>query len=123
MIVVPLLVTLATVNPHALYRCNSDRVARPSCCCPETVESTPSRVSAVVSGACCCSIETAEAAPAEARAQANGFESVKTFPAPVAVLPHVASLSASRRVAHADSRSPGPPSPPTLLALKTSFLL
>jgi hypothetical protein len=121
--IVPFFVTLAGANAHALYRCDGDRVARADCCCPETQESREPAVGAAVSGACCCSIEAAEAAPAEACAQANGFENVKTFRAPVAVVSPVVSLSVSRLVAHADTRSPAHPNPSTLLALKTSFLL
>ena len=120
MTIVPFLLVLVAGNAQALYRCSGDRVARPECCCPEA-GSAP--VTAVVSDACCCSIETVAAAPAEAPAVANGSESVKTFPAPVCVLSHVAGLSASLRVARVAARSPRPPDPSTLLALKTSFLL
>ena len=119
MMIVPFLLVLVAGNAHALYRCSGDRIARPECCCPEA-SSAP--VTAVVSDACCCSIETVEAAPIEARAPADRFESVKTFPAPVVVLSHVAVLSASRLVARPAARSPRPPDPSTLLALKTSFL-
>ena len=120
MVMVLFLVVLVAGNAQALYRCSGDRVARPECCCPEA---RPAPVTAVVSDACCCSIETVEAAPAPARAPADRFESVKTFPGPVAVLSRVAELSASRLSTHVPSSSPRPPNPSTLLALKTSFLL
>ena len=123
MMIVPFLVVLVAGSAQALYRCGGDRVARPECCCPEAVESAPAPVTAVVSGACCCSIETVAAAPVEIRALANGFESVKTFPAALVVISHVTGLSASRLAARASARSPRPPDPSTLLALKTSFLL
>jgi hypothetical protein len=121
--IVPLLLAWVAGNGQALYRCGGDRVARPECCCPEAVESTPVPVTAVVSGACCCGIEPVAAAPVEVRALANGFESVKTFPAALVVISDVMGLSASRLAARASARSPRPPDPSTLLALKTSFLL
>jgi hypothetical protein len=118
-IIVPFLITLVTGNAQALYRCGGDRVARSECCCPK---SPPTPVTSVVSDACCCSVETASALPVEARAQADRFESVTTFPSPVGVLSHVAAFSASRMVARLEPRSPRPADPSTLLALKTSFL-
>jgi len=124
MFIVPFLVMLAGGNVHALFRCNMEQVARPTCCCPKTQESTGASLRTAVASACCCTIETSDAAPAgEARAQANRFESVQTFPTPVAVLAHVAPLLASPRVMRAGAHSPSPPNPPSLLSLKTSFLL
>src|SRR6266705_4716961 len=116
MFIVPFLVMLAGGNAHALFRCNMDQVVRPTCCCPKTQESTGAPVRTAVASACCCTIETADVAPAgETRAQADRFESVQTFPTPVAVLAHVAPLLASPRVLRGGARSPSRPNPPSLL--------
>jgi hypothetical protein len=122
-LLVPCLMTLAIADAHLLYRCMGDQVARATCCCPETAKSTPAPAGAAVSEAGCCNIEIAPVAAAEARAQANGFEGDKTFPAPIAVVGHVAGPSASRVMARVEPRPQAPPKPPTLLLLKTSFLL
>lgn len=120
---VPLLVFLGGGSAHALYRCDKDLVARSSCCCPKHESSkTPAETS--ISGACCCTVEIIHAAPSgDSRAQVERSDVPQAFSTPVAILPQAAPSIVASLLTRTYVRSARPPTAPTLLSLKTSFLL
>ncbi len=116
-VVVPCLLAIGGGHAMAWYRCPIGGAPAPSCCCPDANEASPCPGPAI-SGSCCCEIGAGEAAAtSETRSNARAPSP------PVVTACGAPPLAVTSAVIRPTVRREHPPDTPSLLDLRTSFLV